>query len=197
MVSSGSTNFRPGFDCELHHHKFRWGDRLIRGCQGYRRGAEPSGTNRLSRPRLRAKSLSRASMNGDSRSIRSAWAVCCVNWSSARSVTPPPSSPATRVQSRRTIHQHLPRLSSGTDASSRMASASSRGSNASCSNRSNLATTLAAQRQNLQSPSYSNTGRCKRLLAPTVDSEVSNILGLLAFSRPLLNLLKNYLLAAG
>jgi hypothetical protein len=82
-----------------------------------------------------------------------------VSRTSAKSATPPPASPAIGVPSRKTSHQHSPRASSGTPASSRPASSSARGSSPSCSFRSSLATTRAAHRQNFQVPEYSRTGR--------------------------------------
>ncbi len=91
-------------------------------------------------------------MSDDSRSARRARPSGRVSRTSAKSMTPPPPSPATGMPSRRTSHQHSWRLSSGTEASRRPASSSASGSSASSSRRSSAATTRAGQRQNLQPP---------------------------------------------
>jgi hypothetical protein len=120
---------------------------------GNRRGAEPSGTNRPSRPRRRANNLSSASRIGDNLRVCNTTDKRRVNWSSAKSATPPPLLPATSVASRKMIHQFLPCISSGIDTSNWSVSASVRGKYASSSNRSSLATNLAAHRQNFHSSS--------------------------------------------
>jgi hypothetical protein len=120
--------------------------------QGYRRGAGPSGTNRPRRFRYRAITLSSASMSHESRSARSTRPSGRVSSTSVNTMTPPPQSPASGVPSRRTSHQHSCRLCSGTEASRRPASSSASGRSASSWRRSSVATTRAAQRQNLQPP---------------------------------------------
>ena len=115
------------------------------------------------------------SMSDESLRVRKIRPIRLVDLSSVKTINPPPSSPATTEPSPSTIHEHLARDSSGTDASNRLASASASGSNARCSARSNLTTTRAAQRQNRQASSKNSTGR------GIVDSGISALM----ISRPL------------
>jgi hypothetical protein len=147
--------------------------RAVRAHYGYRLGAGPSGTNRPMCFRDRAKNPSRRSMSGDNRSARRMRPSGRVTWTSRRSITPPPLSPGTSVPSRSTSHQHSRRCSSGTDASRRSASSSASGSSARASCRSSVATTRAAQRQNLQVPEYKSAARGRRGVASGIEPMVS------------------------
>jgi hypothetical protein len=100
-------------------------------------------------------------MNGDRRNVVNRRLILRVIRISFKSATPPPRLPGMGVPSRRISHQDWGHLSSGTDARSLRTSGSEKGNKANSCRRSMVATTLAAQRQNLQSSPKISIGRGK------------------------------------